>query len=114
MILTTRTPRRRYSSHRKKSRRRLSDTRRGKRCLSFAFGQDITHTAVRLGNPEVRVAYAVWPIGSADGLLPNVGNSILLLCRNRTRAYFQFIYPDLFWATLMAILWMGAFARYGM
>jgi len=27
--------------------------------FSFAFGQDITHTAVRLGNPEVRVAYAV-------------------------------------------------------
>jgi L-rhamnose-H+ transport protein len=69
---------------------------------------------VRLGNPEVRVAYTVWPIGPAGGLLPNVGNSILLLCRNRTTAYFQFIYPDLFWATLMAILWMGAFARYGM
>lgn len=81
---------------------------------SFAFGQDIAETAVRLGNPEVRAAYAVWPIGLAGGLLPNVGYSILLLRRNRTRAHFQFINPDLFWATLMAILWMGAFALYGM
>ena len=81
---------------------------------SFAFGQDIAETAVRLGNPEVRAAYAVWPIGLAGGLLPNVGYSILLLRRNRTRAHFQFIIPDLFWATLMAILWMGAFALYGM
>lgn len=50
--------------------------------FSFAFGQEITHTAVRLGNPEVRVAYTVWPIGLAGGLLPNVGHSILHLCRN--------------------------------
>jgi L-rhamnose-H+ transport protein len=48
---------------------------------SFAFGQDIAHAAVRLGNPEVRAAYAVWPIGLAGGLLPNVGYSIFLIPR---------------------------------
>jgi L-rhamnose-H+ transport protein len=40
---------------------------------SFAFGQDIEAAAVRLGNTEVRAAYAVWPIGLAGGLLPNIG-----------------------------------------
>ncbi len=81
---------------------------------SFAFGQDIAVAAVRLGNPEVRAAYAVWPIGLAGGLLPNVGYSLYLLRRNRTGARFQSIYPDAFWAGSMAILWMGAFALYGM
>ena len=81
---------------------------------SFAFGQDIAAAAVRLGNSEVRAAYAVWPIGLAGGLLPNVGYSIYLLRRNRTGALFQTNCPDAFWAILMAIMWMGAFALYGM
>ena len=82
--------------------------------FSFAFGQDIAVAAVRLGNAEVRAAYAVWPVGLAGGLIPNVGYSIYLLRRNRTGALFQFKWPDMFWAILMAILWMGAFALYGM
>lgn len=81
---------------------------------SFSFGQDIEGAAVRLGNPEVRAAYAVWPIALAGGLLPNIGYSIFLLRRNRTGALFQSGVPDLFLATLMAVLWMGAFALYGM
>jgi L-rhamnose-H+ transport protein len=81
---------------------------------SFAFGQDIAVAAVRLGNPEVYAAYAVWPIGLAGGLLPNIGYSIYLLRRNRTGALFQIKCPDMFRAMLMAILWMGAFALYGM
>lgn len=81
---------------------------------SFAFGQDIAVAAVRLGNPEVRAAYAVWPIGLAGGLLPNLGYSLYLLRKNRTGALFHLIYPDAFWAITMAILWMGAFALYGM
>jgi L-rhamnose-H+ transport protein len=81
---------------------------------SFAFGQDIAVAAVRLGNPEVRAAYAVWPIGLAGGLLPNVGYSIYLLRRNRSGALFQSKSPDVFWAIIMASLWMGAFALYGM
>lgn len=81
---------------------------------SFAFGQDIALAAVRLGNPAAQAAYAVWPIGLAGGLLPNVGYSLYLLRRNRTGALFQFRNPDLLWAALMAILWMGAVALYGM
>jgi len=81
---------------------------------SFAFGQDIALAAVRLGNPEVRAAYTVWPIGLAGGLLPNLGYSIYLLHRNRTITLFQSAGPDVFWAILMAVLWMGAFALYGM
>jgi L-rhamnose-H+ transport protein len=81
---------------------------------SFAFGQDIAVAAIRLGNPEVRAAYAVWPIGLAGGLLPNVGYSIYLLRRNRSGALFRSKCPDVFWAILMASLWMGAFALYGM
>ena len=81
---------------------------------SFAFGRDIAAAAVRLGNPEVRAAYAVWPIGLAGGLLPNVGYSIYLLRRNQTWALFQLKCLDVFLSILMAILWMGAFALYGM
>ena len=81
---------------------------------SFAFGQDIAVAAVHFGNPEVRAAYAVWPIGLAGGLLPNVGYSLYLLRRNATGALFHFKLPDLYWAILMATLWMGAFALYGM
>jgi L-rhamnose-H+ transport protein len=81
---------------------------------SFAFGQDIAVAAVRLGNPAIRAAYAVWPIGLAGGLLPNIGYSLYLLRRNRTAVLFRSISPDGFWAISMAILWMGAFALYGM
>lgn len=81
---------------------------------SFAFGQNIAAAAVRFGNPEVRAAYAVWPIGLAGGLLPNVGYSLYLLRKNKTAALFHFKLPDMFWAVLMATLWMGAFALYGM
>src|SRR5690348_3995248 len=39
---------------------------------SFAFGQDIAKAAVAFGNPPVRAAYAVWPVGLAGGLVPNL------------------------------------------
>ncbi len=81
---------------------------------SFAFGQDIALAAVRLGNPEVRAAYAVWPIGLAGGLLPNIGYSLYLLRKNRTGSLFHLIYPDALWAITMAILWMGSIDLYGM
>ena len=48
------------------------------------------------------------------GLLPNIGYSIFLLRKNRTGALFQSGMPDMFRAILMGVLWMGAFALYGM
>ena len=51
---------------------------------SFAFGQDIAHRAVLLGNPELRAAYAVWPIGLAGGFLPNIAYSLYLLRKHRS------------------------------
>ena len=81
---------------------------------SFAFGQDIAQTAVRLGNQPVHSAYAVWPIGLAGGFLPNAAYSMWLLSKNRTWPLFRRAPPDLLWSCLMGILWMGAFALYGM
>jgi L-rhamnose-H+ transport protein len=81
---------------------------------SFAFGQSIAQQAVRLGNPAVRAAYAVWPVGLAGGFLPNIAYSLYLLSRNRTWSSFSSLSPDLFWSSLMGALWMGAFALYGM
>jgi L-rhamnose-H+ transport protein len=81
---------------------------------SFAFGQDIAQTAVRLGNQPVHSAYAVWPIGLAGGFLPNAAYSLWLLFKNRSWPLFRRVLPDLFWSCLMGILWMGAFALYGM
>jgi L-rhamnose-H+ transport protein len=81
---------------------------------SFAFGQDIAREAVRQGNPAVHAAYAVWPIGLAGGFVPNIGYSLYLLSKNRTWPSFRSVSPDIFGSSLMGVLWMGAFALYGM
>jgi L-rhamnose-H+ transport protein len=81
---------------------------------SFAFGQGIAQAAVRLGNQPVNGAYAVWPIGLAGGFLPNAAYSLWLLFKNRTWPLFRYARADLLWSCLMGILWMGAFALYGM
>lgn len=81
---------------------------------SFAFGQEIAMRGVALGNSPLLAAYAVWPIGLAGGFVPNAAYSLYLLKRNRSWGGFNRPSPDLFLSTLMAALWMGAFAVYGM
>jgi L-rhamnose-H+ transport protein len=81
---------------------------------SFAFGQDIAHRAVQLGNPELRAAYAVWPIGLAGGFLPNIVYSLYLLRKHRTWSAFKPASAEMLLPILMGALWMGAFALYGM
>jgi L-rhamnose-H+ transport protein len=82
--------------------------------FSFAFGQEIAHQAVRLGNPELRAAYAVWPIGLTGGFLPNIAYSLYLLRKNGSWQLFKQSSMDMFLPVLMGVLWMGAFALYGM
>ena len=81
---------------------------------SFAFGQDIAKSAVAFGNQPVHAAYAVWPIALAGGFVPNAAYSLCLLAKNRTWALFHSTSPDFLWSSLMGLLWMGAFALYGM
>jgi len=81
---------------------------------SFAFGQDIAKAAVMFGNHPVNAAYAVWPVGLAGGLLPNAAYSLWLLGKNRTWSLFRSAPSDFLRSSLMGILWMGAFAFYGM
>ncbi len=81
---------------------------------AFAFGQNIAVQAAALGNTEPRAAYAVWPIGLAGGLFPNLAYSMWLLRKNRTSRLFRPLAPDGWWSVLMAVLWMGAMALYGM
>jgi L-rhamnose-H+ transport protein len=81
---------------------------------SFAFGQDIAKEAVRLGVPAVHAGYAVWPIGLAGGFIPNIAYCLYLLFRNKTWQSFRSPGPDLFWPSLMGVLWMGSMALYGM
>jgi len=81
---------------------------------SFAFGQDIAKEAVAVGNTSIHAAYAVWPIALAGGFVPNIAYAVFLLIRNRSWRNFGFVAPDLSWSVLMGILWMGAFALYGM
>jgi len=81
---------------------------------SFAFAQDIALQAVALGNSRYLAAYSVWPVGLAGGFLPNAAYSVYLLSRGRSWSAFRAPFPDLLWSSLMAILWMGAFALYGM
>src|SRR5882724_1631842 len=80
---------------------------------SFAFGQNIAIEAVHLGTPEVRAGYAVWPIGLAGGFIPNIIYSLYLLRKNRSWGAFRPARAVL-WPVLMGVLWMGAFALYGM
>ncbi len=82
--------------------------------FSFAFGQDIAHQAMRLGNSELHAVYAVWPIGLAGGFLPNLAYSLYLLRRNQTGKMFRLTWPDPLLPILMGVLWMAAFALYGM
>lgn len=81
---------------------------------SFAFGQGIARQSVALGNSPVLAAYSVWPIGLAGGFIPNAIYSLYLLRRNASWGHFEVRSPDAYLSTLMAILWMGAFAVYGM
>jgi L-rhamnose-H+ transport protein len=81
---------------------------------SFVFGQDIAKAAVIFGNQPVNAAYAVWPVGLAGGLLPNAAYSLWLLGKNRTWSLFRSTPSDFLRSSLMGILWMGAFAFYGM
>jgi L-rhamnose-H+ transport protein len=81
---------------------------------SFAFGQDIAQQAAHFGNTALRSAYAVWPIGLAGGFLPNIAYSLYLLRKRASWKLFQAQAPDVFWSVLMGVLWMGAFALYGM
>jgi len=82
--------------------------------FSFAFGQDIAHRAILLGNSELHAAYAVWPVGLAGGFLPNIAYSLYLLRKNRSWAIFKAASPEILLPVLMAVLWMGAIALYGM
>jgi len=81
---------------------------------SFAFGQHIAEEAVRTGTSPVLAGYAVWPVGLLGGLVPNLAYSIYLLSRKRTWERFRGPWlPDLWFACLMGIFWMGAMAVYG-
>ena len=81
---------------------------------SFAFGQDIAKAAVVLGNQPIHAAYAVWPVALAGGFVPNAAYSLWLLVKNQTWALFRATPPDFLRSSLMGVLWMGAFALYGM
>ncbi len=80
---------------------------------SFAFGQDIAKAAIERGASAQNAGYAVWPVSLAGGLVPNALYSLWLLNRNGTWGKFRPAMPDLKFPAAMGILWMGAFATYG-
>ncbi|HEY3990117.1 MAG TPA: L-rhamnose/proton symporter RhaT [Acidobacteriaceae bacterium] len=82
--------------------------------FAFAFGQRLAQQAVFAGNTPVRAAYAVWPIALLGGFVPNAAYSVFLLWRGKTWKIFRQDRAEVIWPTLMAVLWMGAFALYGM
>ena len=81
---------------------------------SFAFGQDIAKQAVQIGVPVLHAGYAVWPVALAGGFVPNVAYCLYLLSKNGTWKAFRSSGQDFGWSSLMAILWMGSMALYGM
>ena len=82
--------------------------------FAFAFGQGIAREAVRQGASPSVAGYAVWPVALLGGLIPNAAYSFWLLSRNHTWKYFRGAWlPDVWSGCAMGILWMGAFAIYG-
>ena len=81
---------------------------------SFVFGQEIAARAVQLGVSPIRAAYTVWPVTLAGGLLPKLAYCLYLLSKKKTWNVFRGpCLPDAGFAVLMAVLWMGAVAIYG-
>jgi L-rhamnose-H+ transport protein len=81
---------------------------------AFAFGQSIAVSSVAAGNSRESAGYAIWPVALSGGLIPNLIYSVYLLTANRT--WTKFRQPgvrELSLASLMGLLWMGAFAIYG-
>ncbi len=82
--------------------------------LAFAFGQGIAEEAIQQGASPLVAGCAVWPIALLGGLIPNATYSLWLLSRNHTWKHFKCARClDLWLGCLMGILWMGAFAVYG-
>jgi hypothetical protein len=82
--------------------------------LQFGFGWGIAQEAVRQGASPQGSGYAVWPIALLGGLIPNAAYSCWLLPRNRTWKLFRGAWrTDVWFGCLMGVLWMGAFAVYG-
>jgi L-rhamnose-H+ transport protein len=81
---------------------------------AFAFGDKIADQAVRLGNSSEAASYAVWPVALLGGFVPNACYAAFLLSRNRTwKSFHGTWYPDVWCGIAMGVLWMGAFAVYG-
>ena len=81
---------------------------------SFAFGQDIAQEAVRRGSSLANASYAILPVSLAGGFLPNLFYSLYLLSQKKSWSFFSPLQPDLYFGSLMGLLWTGAFALYGM
>lgn len=81
---------------------------------AFAFGQGIAGTASLLGNTPLASEYAVWPVVLLGGLVPNVAYSLYLLRQRRSWAAYRNGAGEAVWPVLMAVLWMGSMALYGM
>jgi L-rhamnose-H+ transport protein len=81
---------------------------------AFAFGDSIASEAVRLGNSSEAAGYAVWPVALLGGLVPNVGYASFLLWRNCTWKSFHGAWRSDAWCGIaMGVMWMAAFAIYG-
>jgi L-rhamnose-H+ transport protein len=81
---------------------------------SFAFGQSISDEAVRDGASRAAAVYAIWPVAPLGGSIPNIAYAIFLLRRNATwKTFLVAPVNGTFSGSLMALLWMGAMAIYG-
>jgi L-rhamnose-H+ transport protein len=80
---------------------------------SLAFGGRFILQALRQHTAPADAPYAVWPIALAGGAVPNLAYAIFLANKNKTWQKFSPVWPDLFFGSLMGILWMGSIAIYG-
>ncbi|HSU31467.1 MAG TPA: hypothetical protein VLJ11_09540 [Bryobacteraceae bacterium] len=74
----------------------------------------IANRAMWLGNSSETAGYAVWPVAVLGGLVSDACYATFLLSRKRTwKSFHGRWHPDVLCGIAMGILWMGAFALYG-
>jgi L-rhamnose-H+ transport protein len=80
---------------------------------ALAFGDVFILEAIKHHAAPPDAPYAVWPIALAGGAIPNIAYAVFLAKLNKSWGYFSPVWPDMIFATIMGVLWMGSVAIYG-
>ena len=83
--------------------------------FSFAFGSDITGSAIKHGAHPAGAVNAVWALALIGGFISNAGYCVVKLIRGKTWGGFvsDGALNHWFLASIMGVLWVGSLLIYG-